>query len=72
MRTTKVTIKASSLPMGSPLGIIILFGLLLDRLAAPGWVWGVVGTLALALVIEFIRQRTVGQEHDVPGFGELS
>jgi hypothetical protein len=68
----RITIKPSSLPMGSPIGIIILFGLLLDRLAAPSWVWGVAGIFAVLLVIEFFRQRAWGVEHDVPGFGDAS
>lgn len=72
MKKHNVTIKPSSLPMRSPLGLIILFGLLLDRLAVPDWAWGVAGTIAVILVIAFIIQLVYGKEADVPGFGDLS
>lgn len=68
----KVTIKPSSLPMASPLIFIIVYGLLLDRLAAPGWVWGVLGTISVILTITFLGQRLKGMERDVPGFGDAT
>lgn len=39
------------LPMRSPILAGIVFGLLLDRLDSPGWVWGVVATLWLIMLI---------------------
>lgn len=72
MSKSKITIKPSSLPMASPLGFIILLGLLLDRLAAPGWAWGVLGTVAVLLAIVFLQQRLCGIERDVPGFGDAT
>lgn len=72
MSKSKVTIKPSSLPMASPLGFIILLGLLLDRLAAPAWAWGVLGTVAVLLAIVFLQQRLCGIERDVPGFGDAT
>lgn len=72
MSKSKVIIKPSSLPMASPLGFIILLGLLLDRLAAPGWAWGVLGTVAVLLAIVFLQQRLCGIERDVPGFGDAT
>lgn len=66
----KVVIKSSSLQTRSPVGIAIVFWLLLDRLDAPGWAFGVLWTLvtllALAWVISFWTERLA----DVPGFGE--
>jgi hypothetical protein len=44
-------IKSSSLPMRSPLGFAMLFWLLLDRLSAPGWAFGVLWTLVGLLVL---------------------
>lgn len=72
MSKSKVTIKPSSLPMASPVGFTIVLGLLLDRLAAPGWAWGVLGTVAVSLAIVFLKQRVYGVERDVPGFGDAT
>ncbi len=41
----KIVIKALSLPTRSPLGMAIVLWLLLDRLGAPGWVFGVLWTM---------------------------
>lgn len=66
----KNVIKSSSLPTRSPVGLAILFWLLLDRLGAPGWAFGVLWTLvalmAIAWVVSFFTEST----RDVPGFGE--
>ena len=48
MSRTKV-IAGKNLPIRLPITLSILLWLLLDRLGAPSWVWGVVGTL-LAIV----------------------
>jgi len=66
----KNVIKSSSLPTRSPLGLAILFWLLLDRLQAPGWAFGVLWTLAVLLVIVWLASFWVESARDVPGFGE--
>jgi len=63
-------IKSSSLPMRSPLGLAILFWLLLDRLGAPGWAFGVLWTLVGLLVMIWIISFKTESAQDVPGFGE--
>jgi hypothetical protein len=45
----RLCVANANLPMRPPLLLSIVMWLLLDRLAAPGWVWGAVG-LFLALV----------------------
>lgn len=63
-------IKSSSLPMRSPLGLAILFWLLLDRLGAPGWAFGVLWTLVGLLVLIWLISFKTESAQDVPGFGE--
>ncbi|MBD8654136.1 hypothetical protein IFT68_00660 [Oxalobacteraceae sp. CFBP 13730] len=63
-------IKSSSLPMRSPLALAILFWLLLDRLGAPGWAFGVLWTLVGLLVLIWLISLKTESAQDVPGFGE--
>jgi hypothetical protein len=42
-------ISYANLPMSVPLSPTLLMALVLDRVVAPGWVWGAVGVL-MALV----------------------
>ena len=66
----KTVIKWSSLPSRLPVSFGILWWLLLDRLAAPAWAYGVLWTVVclgtIAFVIDFCRTDM----RDVPGFGE--
>ena len=66
----KVAIKASSMPARSPVGFAILMWLLLDRLGAPQWAYGVLWTIVGLLAIAFIWCFCTTVERDVPGFGE--
>jgi hypothetical protein len=50
---TNKRIRASNLPMQPPLSGTLLWYLLLTHFAAPGWVWGVMGTLFAVLWIAF-------------------
>jgi len=63
-------IKSSSLPMRSPLGLAILFWLLLDRLGAPGWSFGVLWTVIALLAVMWVASFWTESFRDVPGFGE--
>lgn len=66
----KVAIKSSSLPARLPVGFAILMWLLLDRLAAPGWVYGVLWTVVGLAAIQYIWCVCTTVEKDVSGFGE--
>jgi hypothetical protein len=66
----KTVIKATSLPAKSPASFAILFWLLLDRLDAPQWAYGVLWTIVALLAIGFIYQLFTVETRDVPGFGE--
>lgn len=66
----EVLIKLSSLPPRPPIGFAILFWLLLDRLNAPGWVFGVLWTLVALMAIVFVRRVHKATFRDVPGFGK--
>ena len=65
-----VVIKSSSLPKRSPIGMAILFWLLLDRLSAPGWVYGVLWSLVALCGIVYVISFFTETERDVTGFGE--
>lgn len=52
--TKRKVISRKNLPTRMPLALTIALGLLLDRCAAPGWVWGVVGTLMAVVWIAVI------------------
>ena len=66
----KVAIKHSSLPMRSTVGLAIVMWLLLDRLSAPGWAYGVLWTIVGILAIAFAYDLHRTTSRDVPGFGE--
>jgi hypothetical protein len=66
----KVVISSSSLPMRSPVGSILLLWLFLEHIAAPGWAYGVLWTIAGILVLGKIVDFCITTERDVPGFGE--
>ena len=50
----RTVVSWKNLPMRMPLMFTAVCYLLLDRLAAPGWVWGVVGTLVIAMWLTWI------------------
>ena len=52
MHTRKV-VSPKNLPMRAPLTSTLVFWLVLDKLGAPGWVWGVLGTLLAVLWIAY-------------------
>jgi hypothetical protein len=66
----KVAIKSSSLPTRSPLPGAALYWLLLDRLGAPAWAYGVMWTLVGLAAFAWIYGLFTTEEKDVPGFGE--
>lgn len=66
----KTAIKASSLQTRSPVSFAILMWLLLDRLGAPQWAYGVLWTLVAILTAGLILCLCTTTVRDVPGFGE--
>jgi hypothetical protein len=67
---TKKVIKLSSMPSRSPAGFGILWWLLLDRLNAPIWAYGLLWTVVGLLAVAFIASWWTEKPCDVPGFGE--
>lgn len=68
----KVVIKSSSLPMRSPVGFAVLYWLLLERIGAPGWAYGVLWTLVGIGAALYVLSYFVETLCDVPGFGDDS
>jgi len=66
----KIVIKSSSIQTRSPVGFAIVFWLLLDRLDAPGWAFGVLWTFVGLLALAYIASFWTESARDVPGFGE--
>lgn len=62
-------IKSSSLPKRPPVGMAVLYWLLLDRLGAPGWAYGVLWSLVALCAIVFVISIYTETQRDVPGFG---
>jgi hypothetical protein len=64
MKKRKV-ISSKNLPMRSPLIGALVWWLVLDKLGAPGWVWGVVGTMVVVAWIAFAVEVWNREEVDV-------
>lgn len=47
-------ISGKQLPSNPPLVSTLVYWLALDKLAAPGWAWGVVGTIMAVIWIAWI------------------
>lgn len=65
------TIASSCLPMRCPLMGTFVWYLLLDRLGAPGWVWGVIGTLLACVWVAWIAAQFLNESQPLHGFGEI-
>lgn len=66
---SRTVIPWDQLPARLPIQTTALVYLLLDRWSAPGWVWGVVGTvLALFWVLAVVRMYTDKQK-PLAGYG---
>lgn len=72
MLKKKVKIKSSSLPMRSPVGGAILCWLLLERIKAPEWAYGVLWTIVAISVIAYAASFFTESFCDVRGFGDDS
>jgi hypothetical protein len=66
----KTVISFTSLPMRAPTHTAIVWWLLLDRLNAPAWAYGVMWTVVGILLIGFIVEAATADRKNVPGFGE--
>lgn len=58
-------IDRKNLPQSSPLLGTIVLWLALDYWNAPGWLWGVIGTLVVVLWLAFIAEVSLGESVDV-------
>lgn len=63
------TVAPACLPMKMPLYPTLVWFLLLDRLAAPGWVWGVMGAVLAAVWVGWIHHMCCDAWVDLPGLG---
>jgi hypothetical protein len=66
----RTVINIKSLPMRAPTHAAIVWWLLLDRLNAPAWAYGVMWTIVGILVIGFVVEAATAEHKNVPGFGE--
>lgn len=58
------------LPTRPPLIASILFYMALDVYDAPGWAWGVVGTLVFVLWVGWLILLLQQETKPLPGYGE--
>jgi hypothetical protein len=65
----RVVIHTSAFPIRMPVATTAITYLLLDRWAAPGWVWGVVGTLVLMLWLGALLIRWNEEPKRLNGYG---
>lgn len=73
MTIKRVVVSYKCLPTRSPLLLIAVLYLLLDRYGnCPDWAWGVFWTLAVILYAGFWVVRWTEEEEPVQGFGEKS
>lgn len=66
----KTVISFKSLPQRAPVHTAIVWWLLMDRLGAPAWAYGVMWTVVAILAIGFIAELATAERKNVPGFGE--
>lgn len=59
-------LKAKYLPPRLPVGFAILGWLLLDRLGACGWAYGVLWSVVALLVVAFFVELVKGEAVDLP------
>lgn len=70
MSKKNVRIKGTSLAPRLPVTFAIVWWLLLDRLDAPGWAYGVLGSVVVLAFTVWVMALWRCEFRDVPGFGE--
>lgn len=68
MRKKRV-IKLTSMPAKSPVGLAVMYYLLLEHIQAPSWAYGVLWTCVALAAAVFIASFWTEERSDVPGFG---
>lgn len=59
------TLSFANFPSRLPLTGILVIGLLLDRVHAPGWLWGACGTIMFFLVVGVLYQYLTAESVDI-------
>ncbi len=70
MKRPRYVLPLSVLPTRLPIGLTAIVYLLCDRFDAPGWVWGVIGTVMALLWIGAIGLRLSEETKPLNGYGE--
>jgi hypothetical protein len=65
MQTKRKVISKKNLPTNLPLVSSLVFWLVLDKLNAPGWAWGVVATLMIILWIVSIIDIFIREDFEI-------
>ena len=63
MKPRKIARK--NIPMDSPLPATVIYWLALDYWKAPGWAWGVVGTLVVVAWIVFLVEAFTAEYKEI-------
>lgn len=69
MAKKRVVLPLSHLPTKLPLLSSIVFYMALDLYQAPGWAWGVVGTIMAVTWIVWAIDALRQEDRDLPGYG---
>jgi hypothetical protein len=71
MKSKRVVIPVNHYPTRSPALATAVLYMALDIYKAPGWVWGVLGTLMAAAWIGWVITLRKQEEKPLPGYGDL-
>jgi hypothetical protein len=67
----RVVLPRDAFPTRIPIWATLVLGLLLDRIGAPGWVWGVAGSVMLLLIGGAIYLVSIEDAKKLPGYGNV-
>jgi hypothetical protein len=62
-KTRRHAISYKDLPSRSPLIVTLVSYLMLDRLSAPGWIWGALGLFLVAMWVGYILYLFTCESH---------
>lgn len=70
MAKKRIVLPLSHIPAKPPLLASIVYYMALDFYQAPGWAWGVVGTLMAVIWIVWLIVALQQEERALPGYGD--